>query len=87
MRCHADAGSHSGAYAHSDACADTYTDAGSYPDPNARAYSHSDACSHSDGHLPAIRERPYLCNGRQGDQRRQLLSMHGGRMVFDGRRL
>ena len=65
----------------SDACSDTHTDSGphadahtgadtdSYASPHAHSDTGTDSRSDAYPELPAIRERPDLCDGRQGDQR------------------
>jgi len=99
LRRYADTGTYTGAHTDSDACSDTdahssaHTDANtcSYSDAHSCAdaytYAGSDTCSDPDRQLPAVRERPYVCDWRQGHQRRQLLSMYGRWMVLIGWRV
>jgi len=85
VRLYADA--HACSDTHTYACSDTDTDTGSDAHTYACSDTHTYACSDTDGQLPGLCGRPYLRDRRQGSQCRQLLSMHGGRMVLDRRRL
>jgi len=67
---------------HPDTHADT--DANSHADPDAHSYS--DADSHTDTHpdsrLCCLQSRHAIHGGPSSEQRRRLLSVHGGRLVL-----